>query len=216
MVYAPHRKVTLAGTLGTAPGEFFSFGFAMDESHFTLGQDQVAFEEIRGECIGFFTSPLSYIHPRAVLRQVKIAKIGADGRYVDGPIFDDSLASPGGAGGATLHPFQVSLAVSLVTDRRGPSGKGRFYLPLPVAGVTDAGLVSGDITQDVALRVATFLDAVANRNGADTAQPAVVVASTKGFLSPVRGVRVGRVLDTIRTRRRSLEEQYGAVVPMSN
>jgi hypothetical protein len=62
---------------------------------------------------------------------------------------------------------------------------------------------------------ASFLNALGNEPGIDVLGLTPVVASTKGYNSIVTGVRVGRVLDTIRSRRASLPENYGATVDVS-
>lgn len=216
MVYAPHRRLTLSGTLGAASEEAFSFGIALDENLFTAGDDQVVFDDIVAESQAFFSSPLLYVSPFARLRMVKLAKIGADGKYTADPLFVDTLNRAGGGSTSGTHPFQCSLAVSLVTARRGSSGRGRFYLPMPTLSVADSGLIPFLQAQEVATTVAGWIDAVADRPGIDSPEPTVVVASSKGFLSPVTAVRVGRVIDTIRSRRRALSEAYGPEIAVSN
>ena len=53
-----------------------------------------------------------------------------------------------------------------------------------------------------------------NRPGVDFSDVVVVIASTKGTNSPVTAVRVGRVPDTIRSRRTALPEGYGTAAPV--
>jgi hypothetical protein len=107
----------------------------------------------------------------------------------------------------------VALAVSLNTPRRGPSGKGRFFLPMPAVTINPGNLeISAADAQGVADSAAQWLNDLGNEPGVDVLGLAAVVASTKGYNTRVSSVRVGRVLDTIRTRRRSLKEAYGANV----
>lgn len=214
-VYAPHRRLTLSGSLGTATPEGFSFGVALDETLFSAATDPEVLADIVTDCTAFFSRPGTSIHPQAVLRQVKVAKIGADGKYVADPLVQDGLAVPGGGMVSVLPPFQVSAAVSLGSDRRGASGRGRFFLPLPAGQIQGDGLWTVDFATSMRISCATWLADLNNRPGIDPAGSFVVIASGKGFLSPVTTVRTGRAPDTIRTRRRQLDERYteAQVVP---
>ncbi len=50
----------------------------------------------------------------------------ADDAYKQG----DSVAdAAGGTSGSVVMPLQTALVVSLTTNRAGPTGKDRFYLP---------------------------------------------------------------------------------------
>jgi len=75
-------------------------------------------------------------------------------------------------------------------------------------------LIAESDVNTIRARAATMLSDINNAPGYDSGgAPTVVVASTKGYNTPVTGVRVGRVMDTIRSRRRQLSESYG---PTSN
>lgn len=112
---------------------------------------------------------------------------------------------PGTFGGTQAHVPQVAIAVSLRTARGGPTGKGRFYLP--ASGYqTDATLRLSEANANSIRDAAKgFLNALqATGNG----EFIPVVASTKGYLSPVTSVAVGRAFDTIRSRRGDMPEGY--------
>lgn len=162
----------------------------------------------------FWIRPTSRIANVATLLSVKFAAIGANGKYTGTPAITDFAAIPG-AGGALLHPYAVSLCVSLMTDRRGPTGKGRIFLPCPSLGVLDNGLCGQTEVQGVATSVQTLLTSLNNAPGFDVADSEVVVSSSKGYLSLVTGVRAGLVLDTIRSRRQALVETYGPTLAVS-
>jgi len=67
---------------------------------------------------------------------------------------------------------------------------------------------------DMQARLATLLTSLNNTPGIDVSGLQVVVASTKGFNTPVTGVRVGRVVDTMRSRRRQLPETFDPPTPI--
>lgn len=105
-------------------------------------------------------------------------------------------------------PGQNSVAVSTRTLlSRGRSHAGRFYPPTgnitpdPVSGLVDSTVIGAMATSAFAL--ITDVNTVLGADGS------VVVFSKVGQLvEPVNGVRVGRVIDTMRSRRRSLNEDY--------
>lgn len=100
-------------------------------------------------------------------------------------------------------PSQCALVVSLTTARSGPSGKGRFYLPVGRANIQPDGRLAAAHAAPYADAAAAFVtDVNALLLGS------VAVVSTKGYASPVTGIRLGRAIDTLRSRRRSLLEEY--------
>jgi hypothetical protein len=112
---------------------------------------------------------------------------------------------------------QNAIAVSLQTGGLGKI-KGRFYIPMPhVAAVpedsfrishVDAGLINSSAR--------TWLNALsaADIGGVNNDLQVVVLSGPtptkpdRGFLTEVVSTRVGRVVDNISTRRRSLAESY--------
>lgn len=206
MVFAVHTRITLSGVLGSASPapEAFSFGVSMDNISFAPGVDSAP---VKAACDAYFGAAGTRINAAATLSQIKIATIGVDGKYVGDPVVIPTLVS--GATGVPPHPFQCSLAVSLGTGQRGRTKRGRFYLPLPSVPVSAVDGTIQDFEQSgIEGTTVTFLRAL---RAAGTQGPGVIViASRKGYNTPVTRVRVGRVIDTIRTRRRSLSEAYDA------
>lgn len=229
MPFAPHYRITALGQFGSGPSEIFSYGLNMEFGSTPIGElvdagpNQAALDDMADDLAAFHGRAESKISIAAHLTAVKIAHIGADGKYTQDP-FIKSFAVNGGVDdriGATWfvpRPPQVACAVSLNTDLRGPSGKGRFYLPLPAVSVeaTNSYRMSVADAESIRGSVKTLLDSLNNNPGFDIFSPSVVVASTKGFNTPVTSVRVGRVLDTIRTRRNKLVESYTADVDLAD
>ena len=123
-----------------------------------------------------------------------------DGSYRQGI----SIVPSSGNGAVTSMPLQTACVASLVTARNGPTGKGRMFLPAPyfVPTVADKRWTPANVTSIADAVVATI--AALNLIGAGKA----CVASSKGYTSEVTGVRVGRVPDAMRSRRRSQPEEY--------
>lgn len=221
MVFAPHIRVTALGRLGTPEGDRFSYGFNMapDGGFISAGDfahgTAAVWTDLADSVRDFHGRATSRIESPAVLEMVKIAHIGADGHYTTDPIFRVYAQAGGVAATGPILP-QSALAVSLTTERRGPTGKGRFFLPMPAVAVdnTDRFRVNVATIEGVRDSAQTLLNDVNNFPGPDPIwdEWEVCVASTKGYNSKVTGVRVGRIVDTMRSRRNKLAESYVATV----
>lgn len=227
MPYRPHYRVSAIGRLGNS-GEIFQYGVNMapNGGSGTAGglEDTASFNEdawadVADDIRTFHGSAALNLASYAVLTHVKVARINALGKYDDmDPLIFDIADQPGantlGTQAQTLP--QAALAVSLVTARRGPTGKGRFYLPCPVVLIetSDLRLTAGQATA-FATAAAGLITNLNNAPGIDVTEMAVCVASTKGYNTPVTGVRVGRVVDTIRSRRNRLVENHSTPVAVS-
>lgn len=215
MPYDDHLRLTLAGAIRTSgsPTEVERWSVRLNLSHPSIvladsfTADRAA--DYAADCVSFWTDPNLRQASVTTLDEVKVASIGPDGKYTDEP-FIVPVAAVGGVDSALIFPPQIALAVSLETDRRGPTGKGRMYLPSPVTAMQADFSITLAHAEGIRLAVKTFLDNINNVPGADVNGPQVVVASSKGYNTNVTGVRVGRKLDTIRSRRASLDEAYTA------
>lgn len=151
----------------------------------------------------------------AKLEFVKLNAIGADGRYTDRSHtneqhFTGTLQS---SGRTNMHPSEVALCVTHTTALlRGPAHAGRMFVPSPVYGV-DAG--TGAITianaQEAADAHVAFLAELNDWPGTDPLEgweASVVSRVGLGSVNKITGVKVGRVLDVIRTRRNKQLENY--------
>lgn len=150
---------------------------------------------------------------------VKFAYIGTDGKYVPGTeagVADDTIWVTG-ARSQGRPPSQLSNVITLETGvRRGLAHYGRCYLPC-LEFVVDA---TGRLTQATALAIATAMrDWLADIEGNDDVPVnnwAVFSAlKTTDPRSPVAravtGIGCGRVVDTMQSRRTSLDEDRQSV-----
>lgn len=157
----------------------------------------------------WFQASESYINKGARLDYVKANEIDPITlHYVDPGFTSEYLYVPsvGPALSAASGFGQDSLVISLATAAaRGRASKGRFYPPSSQINLPDnTGAIQATVATTIAVKAVALLDGI---NAASTAK--VCVFSHIGQTArTVTGVRVGRVMDTQRSRRSSLEEQY--------
>lgn len=152
----------------------------------------------------------------------KFNQIGTDGKYTSGSTtYVHDLPSPGvvGPSPAGSGAPQLAMAVSWGTARaRGTASRGRIYIPMPVPIPTTNGRFPQGNAQAYANAWAAQIDRLNDRvqNLGQERPIAAVVSGVDGSWSPIQTVRVGDVLDTIRSRRNALVENYStASVPDS-
>ena len=209
-----HTRVTWSGVIGTpaAPIEQWSFSLNLRPDPLLEGFSDAQIDGVAQGVRTCFQSALSAeFDPTIVLTESRIAVVTALGKVKKRADFSfmqgiNVQPMPGQKPFSTGMPPQIALAVSLTTGRPGPTGKGRFYLPFPAYNLSpsDRRLEPAAATS-VLNACAAFVNAV----NLLTAGP-VVVASSKGYLSDVIGLRVGRAADTLRSRRRDVPEGYSS------
>lgn len=220
----PFIKVVAEGSLyGT---EAFSFGFHIVQAP-TIVEDQLpAVNQELADKIGnlvrtYFNGAAPdglSITTQAKLERVKVNRIGRDGRYME-PDSIEHVVNPAIAGRAAVAPPpQLALAVSLIGNEnpRGLAGRGRFYLP-PMTGmesVTAGGKIPPlSISPVVSATQKLIRDVNALFKGLGVQYAYVGNTSSGSGNRPgrqqvVSEIRVGNVCDTVRSRRRSLQENY--------
>jgi hypothetical protein len=108
-----------------------------------------------------------------------------------------------GASASISLPFEVACCVTLDTDHRGPSGRGRYYLPAPATNAMAAG---GVFSASMLNAVLTFAKDVANNGASAMDVVPVVVSRRRLILNEIKVIEVGKVPDSQRRRRRSQDE----------
>lgn len=161
------------------------------------------------------------------LTELKVARIGVDGRYPEGEASYSHFYLPpiaGQTGKPAGMTAQDTTAVTLTTAvPRGLASKGRIYLPPHAQALPDAtGLVPAATIEPVLQSMRTLINAInanavvgnvaifsrgkgvpsynADRNRIEYTYP------NPGAMNVVTGVAMGRVVDTQRRRRRQLVE----------
>jgi hypothetical protein len=149
------------------------------------------------------------------LTGIKLNRIDTAGHYQDGVTHEHLFSSPIAGAFSANPPAQLATVLSLRTAvERGQASKGRMYLP-PCEGFTSVDVTTGIATIANAQRVATagaaLIDAINDAYNAafpDFSAMEVAVGSNagSGLFRRVTRVSVGRVPDTMRSRRSSLSE----------
>jgi hypothetical protein len=152
----------------------------------------------------------------AKLDLIKFNAIGPNGRYIASTLTTRTEVVPPTAGSSSVFPPpQLTIAVTLRTGRaRGRGSRGRFYPPYPpvaVAVAEETGQITAAAAQTLGTAAVALIQALNNatsETNPDVGGLRVVVASDlgTGVFEPVTGVEVGRVVDTMRSRRTSLKE----------
>lgn len=211
MAKPAHTRVTFSGLIGTAAAavEQWSFNLCFPSTATGAAATLASLQDKADLANGKWSNEMASVMPSdVVLNKVRVAHVGDDGhvtKRADGSYVQaDGIASVAGTQAKQPMPLQTALCVSLNTGRAGPTGKGRFFLPWPA--------LSLDMT-DKRLPVAQvegFIDNVqAWLNTTQTAMgEGLVVVSSKGYISEVVSVRIGRAPDTMRSRREDAPEGY--------
>lgn len=153
----------------------------------------------------------SQISSAARLDFIKFNSINpVTGRYIlaySNEILQNDMA----IGAKVPAPGQNTVAISLRTAlARGRAHAGRFYAPTGAITITGTdGRISGIDATSLATAARAMVNGI---NTALAGQGQVVVFSKIGqSVQPVTAIRVGRVIDTMRSRRASLPEDASQV-----
>lgn len=151
-----------------------------------------------------------------VVRDWRFYVIGTDNTMQgNGPLIheytDDAVA---GTGSTWRLPPQVALVHTLMAANRGPAQYGRMYMPHPSLTLESDGRISSALATAFNNAHVNFLKAVSDcidltfpaSSAACNVSPGPSGSST-GTLQQIDHVETGRVLDTIRNRRKSMVEE---------
>lgn len=218
MTVQPHTRVTFSGIFGatTAPVEEWMFNLSAGTFP---NRSTTDLEAAAAACGTAWTTHLASLYwPSTVLQRVRVADLNADGhvlRRTSGAFIqgDHVQNRPGTATGGTENRFPLStaLCVSLGTALPGQAGKGRFYLPWPsYTGIGTDYRLAASTADDIATKCKAFVNALTVALQADVSVSAASSATSgkQATLTPVDFVRIGRVPDTMRSRRSRMLEGY--------
>lgn len=215
MARPAHQLVTLSGYFGAvnAPVEQWSFGLRFLDNRWDTTDAALPLAVKTA-----WLTNLAPLHGSSVhLSKVRAASVDALGhvkRLPSGAYNQVDWNGEAVGSGAQTQPFppQVAVCVSLVSPRADSSGKGRVFLPFTIHQLVVGELrITSANAQAIADAFKAFHTAVAGYNPAGTSftgAPGTHVVSSKGYASPVSTFRVGRSLDTMRSRRADLLEGY--------
>lgn len=131
------------------------------------------------------------------------------GRYADPTASHTYEVTTSPTGGTAAGPGQLSSCITLATAAtRGRASKGRFFAPTGFESVLFTP-AEGRLTQNCAAQMADSAKTLLTAFNALANTGEVVVFSKIGQMTrKVTAVRAGRVIDTQRARRSSLDELY--------
>jgi len=209
-----HFQFIFRGTFVNTPEEW-SFGAKFSRAN--AGEADAGLDDIDDEAVSTAFGTLlgnAYFHAGVKAADWRAYVIGTNGKMEgNGPLLHEfESGNPQGSSG-NRQPPQIALVATLVGANKGPGHFGRLYLPGPAKAVADdLRLTITDSTGYLDL-VTDFLKDVSDAIDLEVlTQSACVNVSPiggggDGTIQEVDHVEVGRVYDTLRTRRRSLLEE---------
>lgn len=211
MPYVGHTRLVMGGYLGSTgqPVEEWTntLNFVSQPNFAPLSQTVA--DDAHVFAVNYIEAASLKFSNDTHLSFLKVATVDASG-HIPGTVYRTDTPETSGVSTTGRHPYQCSLAVSLLTGLRGPSHRGRFFMPPQNLAIdSGTGLVQLSLVQDMLAGLVATLQGFEQAVGG-----ALIVASSKGYNTPVTGIKVGRVMDTQRRRRRSLPEDYSAPQPL--
>lgn len=214
MTYLPHWRATFKGefkTSTTAEGyeqwnTSLAFNFGLNQF---AGVAQEKAEDLRDDFAALMDSLPGFFAANTYFTEVRLDSVGSNGKIDQDAVFA-VVGGSGKAGGAgvTLPP-SCAVALTLDTKVRGRSRFGRMYLPLCAVPLNITGGMSEGDAQFILGNCKTFIQNASNSPGVDAGFGAAVASGVgAGSLAPIQEIRIGRVIDTMRSRRRSMDESY--------
>lgn len=211
MAYYPHRRLSFGGTIRddtTAgdPIEIWNCSVALTQVAFTTDlAEELALAEPLVEA---FIVDGGGIHGSVVLEYVKYNDVGADGAQVTDPTVEHLYTAPEPRSNVTSNamPLQVSCRVSLDNGTRARRARGGFYVPRPALTLAADGRWASGSADSILAKAVAFLGGLNTALEGDVCVASGVDATNR----IVNRIRVGRVPDTIRTRRNALLEGYSS------
>lgn len=215
MPYRVHNRLSVFGTRNVSTEVVESWTWSINFGN-PLGSVRAASptdnDGIAAKLSAFWEGrPANLTSRKTYMAGFKWNQIGPDGRYTGSATPNTYYFAGDGIPGLNdvpAVPPQTALVVSLRTDFRGRSARGRFYLPIDKVSLG----VDWSIPTEPALilpQVVSLIDGLNTQFGQGPGGAGeLVVASSKDANYPVTELWVGNYLDTQRRRRRSFEESY--------
>lgn len=217
MAKPSHYLITFSGIHGSVNAPAEEWAFTIKSGGLAIPETVAGLQQPADELSLLYATQLAGLfRTDQTLTRVRIAAfdgntqrtaLDGNGAYMQA---DADTPRPGIVVPSTSNrmPIQTSLCVSLDTARAGARGRGRFFLPWPAVGI-EADFRISTVSRDlVADAVQAFLDGINNIGLPGESNLQVSVVSSFGHITPVTGCRVGRVPDTMRSRRGDLLEDY--------
>jgi hypothetical protein len=216
---ARHLLAVFRGGIGpaAAPPEEWSFGMRFSGSvAATPGADdrsvvQSLAEQFRDKAMAAW--PTLSFHNSVQFTRVKVYIVDDVTGKATAEVVESVVPTlTQGAATANRHPNQCSTVVTFDAGFPAPGRYGRVFLPPQGIGVGPDGRIDEPSRDSVANAMQTFVNALQNPTGPDTLD-LIIYSKRHALKRDVKTIRVGRVIDTMRSRRGDLAEEY-AVRPV--
>ncbi len=144
----------------------------------------------------------------------KIAVLNTQGKYAGDPKASEQLPVVGGFSAQAVPPQLAAVVSQWSGSNLGRANHGRNYLPLPLTWYTSFTVNEPRVTAQAAADLRDAWIATVNdiQGEVDTAslktQWSIMSSIDIGRTRPVAHVGCGRVIDTMRSRRESLDEEH--------
>jgi hypothetical protein len=223
MAYPEHTLITWGGTWNNLTAETWVCSLRMSGWMGPFEEDQEPLLNAIAVRINAYQNSTA-VPSDARLTFIKANPINAAGKYMSQFVTHEKRYDPPINGGntGTLLPLQLTVAVSLRTDRaRGIGSRGRFFSPGVVGSEVSGGLLFPARAGARAQAAKTLVEGL-NTVGAtyDLGRVSVVSSGSKdgslpGVAVPVTSVEVGQLVDTQRRRRAQLSEAPRSVLAIA-
>lgn len=217
MTYAYNNlKITFGGGIYGDTDEWSNSVMAGFESqNFNNGFDvfdyQVLVNDLATKVEAWFIDPTAQISQMANLKWVKIALLDKSGLYIDGPWVHDFATPPVGASTELVAP-QLSVVLTFESNvLRGAGRFGRIYPPLTgEANSAGVDVYGGSRVIGARKLIEGINGSLDEAFPGVTGKPNAIIASKVGTgrNAYITKVRVGQVIDTMRSRRNKFVESY--------
>jgi len=207
-----HFYVSFRGIFKSTP-EAWSFGLRFSRDNPAGGDanmDDIDVENMGDALKVFMQNTQSAFPDSAQFTEVRGYLIGPDGKMQGNPEIVDFTSQNVVGATANKYPPQVCLVATHVALNRGPGRYGRAYIPTAATIGTDMRVTVG-VAGAFLSAYTTFVKAVSNEIDLELTQSSEQLNISRvgagGARQTVDHHEVGRRLDTLRSRNRSMVEE---------
>lgn len=213
MTVPTHFRFTVRGDFVGTP-EHWSFGFHMSRD--VAGNPDAKISDIDQAQVTtaittFWAGGGGQTPTDTKVTDWRAYQIGTDGLMEENPLVVDVSANNILGGVGPKYPPQIAACVTTVAANRGPARFGRFYLPTaaPIAADKRMSVVTATGIATAATQLLKDVSDAIDLVALTSAVGLNISASGLGAKQVINHLECGRVLDTLRNRRKSLlEERY--------
>jgi hypothetical protein len=221
----PHWLINARGSIGTALEETWSVGIKLRPVIGVVPSLPMNPDWLEAAAVAFsawIQRPASRISQNVRLDELRGYPIGSDGKSLD-PVTTIHTMAPVvfGSQSTGRMPNQCSVVITLASNANRRGSRGRFYSPVPAGFTLDIDGYMPESTRDeIRGSAVTLLNELEEIDGGAVGLQLIVPSDSPlnqpdGYFQVTR-VGVGRVVDTQRSRRRSMDDSQDFVVFDSN